>query len=106
MEGDIGQGLICAKNGAFIWWPTVEDESLSQDQKLALHCFLPMHYDEDGDSASFNLLEMGYTEITPDNFDEAYKDLRRRYEKQLWSDNVGKQLLGRLLDGDLEGDGY
>jgi hypothetical protein len=99
-QGEFGQELVCQKEGTLLWWPVVKS-SLSDSESLALFCVLPMRYDSDGDSVNLMLLRLGYTEINSENFQEAYNAIVRQFEHELWQDNVGKQLLGRLLDSDL-----
>lgn len=102
---DTGKALSCGKERVLIWWPLVESSGLSMEQSLALFCGLPMRYDRDGDDANDTLLLLGITQVTPDNYADVFAALLRQYEKELWQDNVGKQLLGRIFDGDLEGEG-
>ena len=99
-DGEFGPELICQKENVLLWWPHV-DVSLDQEQSFALFCGLPMFYDSDGDTVNDMLLRLGYTEINPDNFSEAYNACRKQFEHELWQDNVGKQLLGRIFEGDL-----
>lgn len=103
-QTDTGQALACGDDGAFIWWPTVDASQLTPVQQIALFVAGPMSYDSDGDHANDLLIGLGFHQITPENFDEARKALKGEYEQLLWQENVGKQLLGRLMDGDLEGD--
>lgn len=97
-QTDTGQALSCGNDAALIWWPMVDTSQLSDAQAAALLIVAPMVYDDDGDGANYLLLKLGYHQITPDNFDEAKKALRRAYEKLLWEDNVGKQLLMQVFD--------
>jgi hypothetical protein len=103
-ETDTGQALACGQDHALIWWPTVDASQLSMAQSAALFVVGPMQYDSDGDTANDMLLKLGYNAITPDNLDSAIRDLKHAFERELWQDNVGKQLLGRLFDGDLGGE--
>lgn len=69
-----------------------------------LFCFLPMMYDSDGPTV-IEYLEEDFGPVTPDNIDDAIIYVRRRFERDLWQDNVGKQLLQQLDDDDaLEGE--
>lgn len=105
IDTDTGPALQCGKEEVLIWWPMVESSTLSTEQSFKLWCALPMYYDSDSDSANIMLLRDGIKSVTPDNFASVYDRLHRLYEKELWQDNVGKQLLGRILSGDLEGEG-
>lgn len=75
-----------------------------EDKSFFLFCFLPMQYDTDSVAIDHILEEAGFGDVTEANIDQAIKVCRRGLEKALWEDNVAKQLLGRLLDGDLDGD--
>lgn len=104
-EGEFGRQLVCGHERSLIWWPTPDTDTLSQEQDHALFIGLAMFYDADGETVGNTLLKLGYSTVTPANFDEAYRAVRRQFEHELWQDNLGKQLLGRLLDDDLAGDG-
>jgi len=101
LRTDTGQALSCGKEEVLIWWPTVDASQLDDAHRAALFCIAPMLHDDDGDGANNKLLTLGYHQITPANFDDAKKALNQAYEKELWQDNIGKQLLGRLFDDDL-----
>lgn len=97
--GEFGEELVCQNERSLLWWPMVE-HSLSQAQSFALFYSLPMYYDSDGDSVNNMLLKLGYKTIDSTNFQEAYNAILKQFEHELWQDNVGKQLLGRVLDND------
>ncbi len=101
---DTGQALSCGNERVLIWWPTVDLSQLDDNHQAALMVIAPMIYDDDGDGANDRLLKLGFSQVTPDNFSAAAQALKRDYEKSLWQDNVGKQLLGRIFDNDLGDD--
>ena len=103
-QGKWGLELKCSADGSLLWWPTPDLSGLTNEQKLVLTLGLPMKYDVDAKDIDEYLFDGGFVTVTPDNFTEAVQYVTRQLEKALWEDNVAKQLLGRLVDGDLAGD--
>lgn len=103
VQGKHGPELKCS-DGSLLWWPTPDLSGLDEDQKLSLTLGLPMKYDVDAEDIEEYLFECGFAVVTPENFNEAFEHVVRQLEHDLWQDNVAKQLLGRLADGDLTGD--
>jgi len=104
IEGKHGQELKCAKEDVWLWWPIPELTDLTDVQRMSLSIGLPMMYDTDGDDIYTMLMDGGYNQINATNFSEAYKYCVSQLEKALWEDNVGKQLLGRIFNNDLQGE--
>lgn len=79
-------------------------KDLSFDEKKSfLWIAVPIKYNGDGDEVHFYLTEWGQA-VTPENIDQAIDYVIKRFERDLWQDNVAKQLLGRLAADDLEGE--
>ncbi len=85
-----GQALVC-RDGALIWWPTVDTSELDMAHQMALFVAGPIEYDSDGDRANTILLEAGFQKITMDNFEEAKEALRKQLSSELWGSNIRKQ---------------
>lgn len=76
--------------------------STCSQREFWLYNVLPRQYD--GDSADVDAILSEFGPVTAGNIDEAIQVCVRNFERDLWQDNLGKQLLGRLADDDLEGE--